>query len=454
MMDEAVTKADKPIPEKCEATRFLYFPEYATSRVTVDKNESTAKARALYRIPVDTSKVNARFLAALLNGRFGKTLRASAARGTTIQRVSMRDLKGLTLPLPDLPTQDKVARIGSDLSLLVTGLDELQAKIDQDWTSLREVSETIDELKAVLDIEQRIKKWYRELPYPMATIYRRYQVAKEPKERLDRLLHFFEVAAVYIAAVGTSHVKALSLDWRKHFLKWFHPNGLPGIEQTTFGFWTILASTSLKELSRIGSDPELRDVAEDKAGVELIEIARSLEPLRKTQPILDDVRRCRNNVKGHGGYQKNLDAERHVRDLQQSIREFYDASAGVFSQNLLVETGSVDVIDGVMEYQVKKLVGSDPAFESSIAKVTHRIDSNALAFWKKGADVMCKTLPFFRLGVPKRPQETAFYVFNRVVPDGFRWISYHDAHVQEFEDDDHELQDLIDCLKGNGELSS
>ena len=454
MMDEVVSKADKPIPEKSEAARFLYFPEYAGSRVTVDKEESTVNARALYRIPVDTSKVNARFLAALLNGPFGKTLRASAAHGMTIQRISMRDLKGLTLPLPDLTTQDKVARIGSDLSLLVTGLDELHAKVDQDWTSLEEVSERIDELKAVLNIEQRIKKWYRELPYPLATIYRRYQVAKEPKERLDRLLHFFEMAAVYIAAVSTSHVKALSLDWREKFSKWFHPKGLAGIEQTTFGFWTILASTSLKELSRIGSDPELRDVAEDKAGVELIEVARSLEPLRKTRRILDDVRRCRNTLKGHGGYLKDLDAEQHVRDLQQSIRDFYDVSAGVFNQNLLVKTGSVDVIDGVMAYQVNILVGSDPAFESGIAEVNHSVDSHTLAFWKKDADVMCKALPFFRLGVPKRPQETDFYVFNRVVPDGFRWISYHDADEQDFVADDHELQSLMDCLKRKREFRS
>ena len=454
MVDEAVTKADKPIPEKSEATRFLYFPEYAGSRVTIDEDESTVKARALYRIPVDTSKANARFLAALLNGPFGRTLRASAAHGMTIQRISKRNLKGLTLPLPDLTTQDTVARIGSDLALLVTGLDELQSRVDKDWTSLNEVSKSIDELKAVLDIEQRIKKWYRELPYPLATIYRRYQVEKEPKERLDRLFHFFEMAAVYIAAIGTSHVRALSSDWREKFSKWFHPKGLAGIEQTTFGFWTILASTSLKELSRISSDPELRDVAEDKSGFELVEVARSLEPLRKTRGVLDDVRRCRNTLKGHGGYLKDLDAEQYVRDLQQSIRDFYDASASVFNQNLLVKTGSVDVINGVMAYQVNILVGSDPAFESGVAEVNHRVDSHTLAFWKKDADVMCKTLPFFRMGVPKRPRKTDFYVFSRIVSDGFRWISYHDADEQEFVADDCELQDLMDCLKRKDEVRS
>ena len=440
---ESILKADKPIPENSEATGFLYFPEYAGSRVTVDKDESTVKRRAVYRVPIDTSNANPRFLANLLNSSFGRELRASAAQGTTIRRIPKANLKDLRLPLPDRPTQDRIVRIGSDLSLLVAGFSQLQEKVDRDWTSLQEVTEQIDELKTVLDIEQRIKNWSRELPYPLAAIYRRYQVATEPKERLDRLLHFFEMAAIYLAALGASHVKALRRDWQEQLSKWFHPKGLVGIEQTTFGFWTTLARTSLKDLSRIGSTPELRDAAADKSGAELVEVASSLEPLRKTIAVLDEVRRHRNSWKGHGGYLKQSDAEQHDRELQQSIRDFYEATASVFRRHLLVRTGSVEVIDGVMTYQVDILAGSDPAFESGIAKLDHSVNSHTLAFWMKGASVMCQALPFFRLGVPQRPQETDFYVFNRVEPGGFRWISYHDAHEQEFVDADKELHDLI-----------
>ena len=454
MLNEPVTKADKPIPEQSEASRFLYFPEYAGSQVTVDKDESTVKDKALYRIPVDTSKANPRFLATLLNGRFGRKLRASATDGVTIQRISIQNLKNLTLPLPDLSTQDKVARIGSDLALLVTSFDELQATVDQNWTLLHEVSERIDELKAVLDIEQRIDSWSDELPYPLATIYRRYKVATEPRVRLDSLLHFFEMAAIYLAAIGTSHVKALSTDWPQKFSKWFQPKGLAGIKQTTFGFWAKLASESLKELRRINSSPKLRDVAVDKSGAELVEVARSLEPLRRTLDILDYVRRYRNSVKGHGGYLKDLDAEKYDRELQQSIRDFYNSSAGVFSRNILVKTGSADVVEGLMKYQLQMLVGSDPAFKPGIATVDHRVDSHTLAFWMKGASVICPALPFFRLGAPQQPQETDFYVFNRVESDGFRWISYHDAIEQEIVEPNHELQDLIDCLKGTGQFRS
>jgi len=443
VLGDRIRKADKPIPENCEATGFIYFPEYAGSRVTVDKDESTVRPRAIYRVPIDTSNANPRFLSALLNSSFGRELRASAAKGTTIQRISVANLRSLRLPLPDLSTQNRIARIGSDLALLATDFNQMQEEVVRDWTVAQEVSERVDDLKAVLDIEQRIKNWWRELPYPLATIFRRYQVATEPKDRLDRLLHFFEMAAIYLAALGISHVKELRSDWQEHLSKWFHPKGYAGIEQTSFGFWTWLARTSLKDLRRIGSTQELRGAAEDKSGIEMVEVASSIGLLGNAVGVLDTVNRHRNSWKGHGGYLKESDAKRHDSELQQSIRDFYEATAGAFNRLLLVRTGSVEVNDGVMTYHVDILAGSDPAFEAGTAELSHSVNSRTLAFWTQGAGVMCQALPLFRLGVPQRPQETDFYVFNRVEPEGFRWISYHDAHEQEFVDTDDKLNDLI-----------
>ena len=447
ILGDSIRKADKPIPENSEATGFLYVPEYAGSRVTIDKDESTVKPRAIHRVPIDTSNANPRFLAALLNSSYGRELRASAAKGATIKRISATNLRSLRFPLPELSTQNQIARIGSDLALLSANFDQLQEEVDRDWTAVQEISEKVNDLKSVLDIEQRVKNWWRELPYPLATIYRRYQVATEPKDRLDRLLHFFEMAAIYLAAIGTSHVKELRPDWQQHLAKWFHPTGYAGIERTSFGFWTTLARTSLKDLRRIGSTEKLRTAAEDKSGNEMVEVASNIGLLGKAVGVLDTVRGYRNTWKGHGGYLKESDAKRHDRELQQSIDNFYEATAGAFKRLLLVRTGSAEVNDGVMTYHVDILAGSDPAFEAGTAKLSHTVNSRTLAFWTRGAGVMCQALPLFRLGVPQRPQETDFYVFNRVEPNGFRWISYHDADEQDFVDSDEELNNLIRRLQ-------
>jgi hypothetical protein len=41
------------------------------------------------------------------------------------------------------------------------------------------------------------------------------------------------------------------------------------------------------------------------------------------------------------------------------------------------------------------------------------------------------------------PQETSFYVFNRVENGGIRWVSYQGTQEQEFDDPDDELFDII-----------
>ena len=128
-----------------EAVTFLYVPEYARSRVTADLKEQTVKASAVYRLAMDPAKTNARFLAQLFNSPLGKELRASVAHGATIMRIHAASLLELRLPIPDIKTQDRIARIGSDIGLLQAAFRDMQdTLLDQDWTTLSDVSERIE----------------------------------------------------------------------------------------------------------------------------------------------------------------------------------------------------------------------------------------------------------------------------------------------------------------------
>jgi len=443
LASESVEKADRPAPDGDQVAAFLFIPEYVGSRVTADLEEQTVKPKAIYRLAVDPAKANPRFLAQLLNSPYGKKLRAAVASGVTIQRLSTASLLTLELPIPDMETQDRIVRIDSDIGLLQAAFRDMQGALDQDWAALSDVAEKIDALKAVLDIERQIADWWRELPYPLATIYRRYQVSAEPKERLDTLLHFFEMAAVFLAAIGTSHVKAMRQDWEEVIAKWLHPAEAAGIERTDFGFWISLAGASLKDTRRIASDKNLREIAIEIAGPELVQVAESIGPLGKATEVLDIARHHRNRWKGHGGHIKESDATRLVGELQQSIRDFYEITASVFRRFQLVRPGMAEVTDTGFKYEIEKLSGSDPTFETEKVELDRPAKTNALAFWMSGSRTMCRALPFFRLGIPQQPQETSFYVFNRVENGGFRWISYQEAREQEFVAPDDELLGII-----------
>lgn len=443
LVHEKAERADKALPQDDKTTAFLFIPEYAGSRATADLEEQTVKAKSVYRFAVDPAIANPRFLALLLNSSYGKMLRDGAASGATIQRVRVADLLGLELPIPPIATQDRIVRVNGDIALLQAEFRNLEATLEHDWTAVADAVEKVDALKAVLDIEKRIADWWRELPYPLATVYRRYQVSTEPKDRLEALLHFFEMTAVYLAAIGASYVKAMRRDWQDVMAKWLHPTGAAGIERADFGFWIGLAGASLKDVSRITSDKELRAIATEIAGAGLVESASSLGTLGKTTAILDVARRYRNSWKGHGGHMKASDAARLDAELQQQIRDLYEATASTLRRLQLVRPGSAEVLDSAMRYKLEKLSGSDPTFATEIVEIDKPVKSNTLAFWVSDTRAMCRAMPFFRLGVPQQPQESSFYVFNRVEKEGFRWISYQEAREQEFIAPDDELLGII-----------
>jgi hypothetical protein len=82
------------------------------------------------------------------------------------------------------------------------------------------------------------------------------------------------------------------------------------------------------------------------------------------------------------------------------------------------------VTDTGLKFEIERLSGSDPTFEKEQVELDRLAKTNALAFWMSGARTMCRALPFFRIGAPQKPQETSFYVFNRVENGSFRWVSY------------------------------
>lgn len=438
-----VQKADKPVPSDNIANAFLYVPEYASSRVTADLSEQSVKPKAVFRVPLDTSKVVPQFLAHLLNTPFGRHVRMAAASGITIQRLSVMALKNIELPIPQPKSQQRIADCTVDIDLMLSALEEMRSDLSQNWNTLPESEEKLLALRNVLNIERRIENWWQELPYPLATVYRRYQVSKAPKARFDALLHFFELSAIYLAALGMSYVRDLHADWTEVVVRWLHPEGAVGIERADFGFWIALARASLKELRRITSDVELRNSAHERAGPELVEQAATLGALGRSLEPLDTARNYRNNWIGHGGHIKDSDATRLEGELRLSVRRYYEIAAPTFRKVLLLRPGSLDATSVGYRYRVEMLAGSDPTFISDEILVGNLVKSHELAFWFKGSRIMCHTVPFLRMGHPQDVTEPTVYVFNRVVDGGYRWVSYQEAREQEATLADSEIAHLL-----------
>jgi len=238
--------------------------------------------------------------------------------------------------------------------------------------------------------------------------------------------------------------RALRSDWRDVLAVWLYPPIGTGIERADFGFWINLASASLKEVVRIVKNEELKAAAEKIAGSELVRAAATIDQLRDATKVFDVARTHRNAAKGHGSYIKGRDAERIENELKSSVKDLYQIAASIFRRLQLVRTGMAEVMDGAFSYQIEILGGSDPTFQARQIEIDRLAASKALGFWMINSRAICRALPFFRLGLPQQPQESSFYVFNRIEKDGdFRWISYQESREQEFVAPDDELLNII-----------
>ncbi len=396
----------------------LFIPEYAASTVTDNLEAQTVKPTAVYHFNIDTTKAIPRFLAGVLNSKYGRLIRENAASGATIQRLSKTVLLQLMVPVPDLRLQRQ------------------------------EIARTVDHLKSVIDIDRRIADWWRELPYPLASLYRSYQTSLDPKEKLDVLFHFFEMTAIYLALIGCSYVRSLRPDWQAKLGTWLHPSGAAGIERADFGFWIGLGGASLKDTSRLYSDPAERSRAAELGGPELANSASEVGSLSRVIEALNTARTYRNSWKGHGGHIKSSDAERILAELRDTVSRLYEIIGPVFRRLYLVRPGSADIRDSGATYQCEILIGSDPVFERrAITLDKASVKSRALAFWMSESRAMCQALPFLRMGASQEPQENSIYAFNRSERGIIRWVSYQEAREQEIFAADEELSKIIELRK-------
>lgn len=93
-------------------------------------------------------------------------------------------------------------------------------------------------------------------------------------------------------------------------------------------------------------------------GIDVPKITNLVFLRRVNSRILDE------QMIGHGGYLKASDAERLDRELQQQVRDLYEATSSLLRSVQLVRPGIAEGTDTGLRYKVDLLSGSEPTFEA------------------------------------------------------------------------------------------
>ena len=415
--------------ERCEEhPNAVYLPEMALTRATTRQEDLPEKLKSYLQLLVDPEVVLPEYLAEFLNTPMGHSLRKAVMIGVTIPRISKERLKESTLYLVPIPEQTRALEAKSEILRLRNELTELESQI---WEHPRQVGRVIEALGKV-NHEERFEEWIETLPFPLASILRSYHALDQSdKEKYERLLHFFEALAEFVATIHLSAFRTNPVRWQQELsvLQNLMKENNLSLERATFGLWKLIVerlATSLRSM--------LNGSAEESAIAHMLYATADSAPLdmlssKSLVGLLQRVNGFRNRWTGHGGAVTAAEAKARHDDLRKELEEFRSIVGVRFLQYELIEPCKAEILEGPrFRCRVRRVMGSNPQLEQNTVTIKTAAKTGSLYFHNTGHDEALELLPVVQVHDTPQP---ASYFYNRSENSVLHLVSYHFAETSE-----------------------
>jgi hypothetical protein len=296
--------------------------------------------------------------------------------------------------------------------------------------------QSADALLALLKVQAAVPgmsdgflPWAETLPFPLGSILRHYDGEIDAQTKGAHLLNFFEALAEFIVTIELSAYKSDPDLFNANRKNWFGAasdhSGYMDFRAPTFGMWVSLhrrlANTTHRMLSHGTEDARRCYELFATHERDLVDALTS----RDLSRILDDATQIRNKW-SHSGVASPQDYARRLRELEDLLAGTQARLATSFETWELLKPGAAMFTDGVFEYTVTVLMGTNPAFRKEQDLVKQALDSNKLYLLNRGNETALELVPLLRIMAGQKTGEEAFYFYNRILSGSeVRWVSYH-----------------------------
>ena len=171
---------------------------------TVPPDLTGKRGYKLLEVELDPEVAQAEYVAGLLSSPPGRQLRESVSTGTGAQHLSATGAEVIRLPVPPISVQVQTVRSAAQLASMEATVARLR---DQLWRRPQDAAAVLAQLEASAKADP-VRRWLDTLPYPLASVLQRFSALRDPKERLEALLHFYEATAQFGCAVLLSILRA------------------------------------------------------------------------------------------------------------------------------------------------------------------------------------------------------------------------------------------------------
>jgi len=290
--------------------------------------------------------------------------------------------------------------------------------------------------------------WIESLPFPLASILRRYKSTTELRSKVDHLLHFFEAYAQFNTTLLLSAYYHDDNLFNGQKNKWIYPkNDFCKNRRASFGNWVIIGERVAKYTREQLSNQKKR-----KEVFSLFHTENSgflnLVSNKEVYKILKNTNNHRNDWIGHGGICSKTEYSRRLAILEKELTSIRDLVKDNFVNFLLVQPKTMILSKGIYKNIVRKIMGSNTLFTEIDLKTNIALDENELYFIDIYRNDPLLLIRFFRMLPSPETEQNACYFYSRFDSQGIRYISYHFDKQSEQKVDDDTLVAFFNRLSG------
>ena len=409
-----------PNKENCfeKNANSVFIPKLGNSDVVMSEDEFHIKAQNYFQVIVDDTKMLPRFLTFFLNTEEGLKLRQLYYRGATIKAFNTKIITEMEIPCPDLNIQTEYLTTIDQLEVLRIEVETLKDRMQKTPASYKNIRK---EMKDINNHGDKFAQWIESLPYPIATILKRYSVTDDLSKRQEMLFYFFEAYAIFESTI-------LSAALNKDIIDCTSLSNVDAsyFEKASFGNWVRMdRALSNLYLSMInGADEVMKKVAlscfhtEDETLIKFI-------CNKNVSNVLDQACEKRNLWKGHGGITNEASYKDHVDTLDSLMRKLQENIKDLYERVRLVRPISLTFNSGQFTNKVEVLTGSNAIFNKADIVSIYPLDNTKLYMQIMDTGEMLELPPYFILKNSPADAKNACYFYSRVEDGNTRYVSYH-----------------------------
>ena len=400
----------------------VFIPRFGNGPVVTQVADLQAAHKHYLCLQLDPERVYADFMVQLLNADFGMKLRAHWAGGRIQKALPGRDrLMECTMYLPDPEQQEVVIDAQQHIDDLRLQLNELEGRL---WTRPVQGEEIQREIGR-LNRDEGLDTWIESLPFPVASILRRYHAQADLRAQQDLIIDFFEALTEFVATIMLSAMRQdeARFDERKTYWLGDDEQYREALTESSFGTWRNIAERLAKDARRMLSGDERA------ACIELYR-APSFSWLdaitnKKLYGVLDTMNQYRNRWR-HGATPGQRELERRLQMLTKELSAARGIIEHAFESVDLLMPLDARYRYGVYTYTAKQLTGSNQIFEEGTVETTTPMEDDRLHLLDAKSDRPLELLPFFTMMPSPSTQHDTCYFYNRLEGgEDVRWLTYH-----------------------------